>query len=95
VDRTTEIKMTAARNSILKEFGIVTWQRKTSHIREIFISLLMAGKNTGRNNFGTSKSEISGERTRKRRSAKHLELPPVLLEGRRLIQLSYGRVLSL
>jgi len=50
-------------------------------IREIFISLLMAGKNTGRYNFGTSKSEISGERTCKRRSAKHLELPPVLLEG--------------
>src|SRR5882762_8974465 len=61
-------------------------------IREIFISLLMAGKNTGRYNFGTSKSEISGERTCKRRSAKHLELPPVLLEDRRAFWLSHRRL---
>jgi hypothetical protein len=54
----------------------------------------MAGKNIGRYNFGISKSEISGERTCKRRSAKHLELPPVLLEGKRSIQLSYGRILG-
>jgi hypothetical protein len=39
----------------------------------------------------TPEGEISGERTRKRRSAKHLELLPSLLEGRRSIQLSYGR----
>jgi hypothetical protein len=44
-----------------------------------------------RYNFGTIKGEISGERTCKRRSAKHLEFLPSLLEGRRSIQLSYGR----
>ena len=44
-----------------------------------------------RYNFGTTEGEISGERTHKRRSAKHLEFLPSLLEGRRSIQLSYGR----
>jgi hypothetical protein len=45
-----------------------------------------------RYNFGTTKGEISGERPCKRRSAKHLEFLPSLLEGRRSIQLSYGRI---
>jgi hypothetical protein len=40
--------------------------------------------------FGTTEGKISGERTRKRRSAKHLEFLPSLLEGHS-IQLSYGR----
>ncbi len=44
-----------------------------------------------RYNVGTIGGEISGERTCKRRSAKHLEFLPSLLEGRRSIQLSYGR----
>jgi hypothetical protein len=44
-----------------------------------------------RYNFGTTGGEISGERACKRRSAKHLEFLPSLLEGRRSIQLSYGR----
>jgi hypothetical protein len=44
-----------------------------------------------RYNFGTAGGEISGERTCKRRSAKHLVVLPPLLEGRRSIQLSYGR----
>ncbi len=48
-----------------------------------------------RYNFGTTKGEISGERPCKRRSAKHLEFLPSLLEGRRSIQLSYGRILDL
>jgi hypothetical protein len=47
-----------------------------------------------RYNFGTTGGEISGERTCKRRSAKHLEFLPSLLEGRRSIQLSYGRAAS-
>ncbi len=45
-----------------------------------------------RYNFGTTEGEISGERIRKRRSAKHLEVLFSLLEGRRSIQLSYGRL---
>ena len=45
-----------------------------------------------RYNFGTAGGEISGERTCKRRSAKHLVVLPLLLEGRCSIQLSYGRV---
>ena len=45
-----------------------------------------------RYNFGTTEGEISGERIRKRRSAKHLEFLPSLLEGRRSFQLSYGRI---
>jgi hypothetical protein len=44
-----------------------------------------------RYNFGTTEGMISGESTRKRRSAKHLGIVPSLLEGRRSIQLSYGR----
>jgi hypothetical protein len=44
-----------------------------------------------RYNFGTTGGEISGERACKRRSAKHLEFLPSLFEGRRSIQLSYGR----
>jgi hypothetical protein len=44
-----------------------------------------------RYNFGTTGGEISGEKACKRRSAKHLEFVPSLLEGRRSIQLSYGR----
>src|SRR6266436_8703333 len=44
-----------------------------------------------RYNFGTTGGEISGERACKRRSAKHLQFVPSLLEGRRSIQLSYGR----
>jgi hypothetical protein len=44
-----------------------------------------------RYNFGTTEGKISGERACKRRSAKHLEFLPSLLEGRRSIQLSYGR----
>jgi len=36
-----------------------------------------------RYNFGTTEGEISGERAGKRRSAKHLEFLPSLLEGRR------------
>ena len=47
-----------------------------------------------RYNFGTTEGEISGERTCKRRSAKHLEVLPSLLEGRRSIQLSYGRTVQ-
>ncbi len=50
--------------------------------------------NGARYNFGISEGEISGERTCKRRSAKHLEFPPFLLEGRRSIHLSYGRVVG-
>ena len=46
-----------------------------------------------RYNFGATEGEISGERTCKRRSAKHLEVLPSLLEGRCSIQLSYGRIL--
>ena len=34
-----------------------------------------------RYNFGTTEGEISGESVRKRRSAKHLEFLPSLLEG--------------
>ena|SRR5487761_4076 len=45
-----------------------------------------------RYNFCTTEDEISGERIRKRRSAKHLDFLPSLLEGRRSFQLSYGRV---
>jgi hypothetical protein len=45
-----------------------------------------------RYNFGATEGEISGERIRKRRPAKHLDFLPPLLEGRRSIQLSYGRV---
>src|ERR1700674_5291996 len=45
-----------------------------------------------RYNFGTTGGEVAGERTCKRRSAKHLEFLPSLLEGRRSIHLSYGRV---
>jgi hypothetical protein len=41
--------------------------------------------------FGTTRGEISGEITRKRRSAKHLEFLPSLLEGSCSIRLSYGR----
>src|SRR2546430_11983086 len=41
--------------------------------------------------FRSIGGEISGERTCKRRSAKHLEFLRSLLEGRRSIQLSYGR----
>jgi len=48
-----------------------------------------------RYNFGTTGGEISGERACKRRSAKHLEFLPSLLEGRRSIQLSYGRSRSI
>src|SRR2546429_9790132 len=44
-----------------------------------------------RYNVGTIGGEISGERTCKRRSAKHLEFLPSLLEGRCSVQLSYGR----
>jgi hypothetical protein len=44
-----------------------------------------------RYNFGTTKGEISGERPCKRRSAKHLEFLPSLLEGSFSIRLSYGR----
>ncbi len=44
-----------------------------------------------RYNFGSTGGEISGERTCKRRSAKHLEFVPSLFEGIRSIQLSYGR----
>ncbi len=47
-----------------------------------------------RYNFGTTGGEISGEKACKRRSAKHLEFVPSLLEGRRSIQLSYGRILG-
>ena len=47
-----------------------------------------------RYNFGTTGGEISGERACKRRSAKHLEFLPSLLEGRRSIQLSYGASLA-
>jgi hypothetical protein len=47
-----------------------------------------------RYNFGTTGGEISGERACKRRSAKHLEFLPSLLEGRRSIQLSYGRTVQ-
>jgi len=46
-----------------------------------------------RYSFGTTGGEISGERACKRRSAKHLEFLPSLFEGRRSIQLSYGRSL--
>jgi hypothetical protein len=45
-----------------------------------------------RYNFGTTEGEISGERIRKRRSTKHLRIPPFFFEGRSSIQLSYGRV---
>ena len=45
-----------------------------------------------RYNVGTIVGKISGERTCKRRSAKHLEFLPFFLEGRRSIQLSYGRI---
>jgi hypothetical protein len=44
-----------------------------------------------RHNFGITGSEISGEITHKRSSAKHLELLPALLEGSCSIRLSYGR----
>jgi hypothetical protein len=44
--------------------------------------------------FGTTKGEISGERPCKRRSEKHLEFLPFLLEGRCSIQLSYGRLIN-
>src|SRR6266446_7085975 len=44
-----------------------------------------------RYNFGTTGGEISGERACKRRSAKHLQFVPSLLEGRCSVQLSYGR----
>jgi hypothetical protein len=44
-----------------------------------------------RYNFGTTEGEISGERTRKRRSAKHLGFLPSFLEGSCSIRLSYGR----
>ena len=46
-----------------------------------------------RYDFGTTGGEISGGRACKRRSAKHLESLPSLLEGRRSIQLSYGRLI--
>ena len=45
-----------------------------------------------RYNFGITEAEISGERACKRRPAKHLDVLPPLLEGRRSLQLSYGRV---
>jgi hypothetical protein len=44
-----------------------------------------------RYNLGTTEGEISGERTCKRRSAKHLEFLPSLLERNCSIRLSYGR----
>jgi hypothetical protein len=42
--------------------------------------------------FGTTGGEISGEKTRKRRSTKHLKFLRFFFEGRRSILLSYGRV---
>ena len=44
-----------------------------------------------RYNLGTTEGEISGERTRKRRSTKHLRFLRFFFEGRCSIQLSYGR----
>jgi hypothetical protein len=44
--------------------------------------------------FGTTEGKISGERACKRRPAKHLDFLLSLLEGRRSIQLSYGRILG-
>jgi hypothetical protein len=48
-------------------------------------------KKKNKSEFGITGGEISGERACKRRSAKHLESLPSLLEGRCSIQLSYGR----
>jgi hypothetical protein len=45
-----------------------------------------------RYNFGTTEAKISGESIRKRRSPKRLDFLHSLLEGRRSIQLSYGRL---
>jgi hypothetical protein len=41
----------------------------------------LISKSTVRYNFGTTEGEISGELTRKRRSAKHLDFLPSWLEG--------------
>ncbi len=87
----------SSRGGSQEGIGHVIWLESVGRLE--FLNLLAGKRQLAykryRYNFGTTEGEISGEITRKRRSAKHLEFSPALLEGRRSIQLSYGRFVFL
>jgi len=87
----------SSRGGSQEGIGHVIWLESVGRLE--FLNLLAGKRQLAykryRYNFGTTEGEISGEITRKRRSAKHLEFSPALLEGRRSIQLSYGRSRSI